>query len=169
MAKRVRGSVLESRTNAVYYWEHLFAGSSYFAYMDHKEFRWMMRDIARQYGIPIPHLYIVNQPNNTAMAWAVWEGHPKVVFNRHFKSVTAMILVHEMSHLVVSYYGFEDDSKDHGPIWMGLFVRLMHEYAILPFSASEPSLRTYGFDYLHPHFCHPDRLWDLEDAFANQS
>lgn len=155
-----RRSLLDG--DRIYYWEHLFAGSSYHAYMREGPCRWMIRHMAREYGVPIPQLSFVNYRNDRKLAWAQHTPN-RITFNVKYHSVTAQIVAHEMAHVICWAYGFEEQSLQHGPVWLGLYVRLMSDYNIVPATAVCPSLDRYGFEYLSPYWCAPERFWDFEE------
>jgi hypothetical protein len=160
VANRVRGSLL--RTPAVYHWEELFAGNLYQSMIQIKAARALIRLMAREYAVPIPELRRYRFPaENNAVARA--SAYPAIIeFNARTNSITAMLLAHEMAHIVCAYYGFEDDSVDHGPIWLGVYTRLLNDYSIMPYSATIPSLAKYDLEHIEPRHGSPEDLWEFE-------
>ena len=160
MADRLRGPFL--RTPAVYHWEELFAGNLYNTMIRLKTARALLRLMAREYGVPIPRLRRYRFPDESnAVARA--SAYPAAIeFNARTNSITAMLLAHEMAHIICMYYGFEDDSMDHGRIWLGVYARLLNDYAIMPYSATVASLDKYDLSHIHPHCGRPDDLWEFD-------
>ena len=140
----------------------MFAGNLYHTMIRLKAARSLLRLMAREYAVPIPELRWYRFPSDSnAVARA--SAYPAVIeFNARTNSITAMLLAHEMAHIVCMYYGFEDDSMDHGPIWLGVYARLLNDYAIMPYSATVPSLDKYDLGHIHPHNGKPDALWNFE-------
>jgi hypothetical protein len=122
-----------------------------------------VRLISREYGIPIPELRFYRFPEAFKNVVARASGYPAVIeFNSRVNAITAMLIAHEMSHLVCMYYGHEDDSSDHDRVWLAVYLRILNDYAILPLSATQPSLRQYDIDHACPHCAKPDNFWEYD-------
>lgn len=155
MAKRrIRRALLKSRTEdpqqeLVYLWENdnyrtLFYGHR----LPLTKAQKIARSMARFLGIPEPRLSHKRKGKhgNTAEQWG-----DRMFVNLDKAGWTCALIAHETAHWACDYHG--TNRQDHGPGWLGTYLRLLDKYKVLPLHASTHSARLYGLKFMDPTQC----------------
>jgi hypothetical protein len=146
----------DPQRNEVYAWEAGFTNAAT-GNMGVKYFYLLLRSACKTYGVTRPtasklpkkyvgYAAICDVENSTLM------------FDKTYR--TAHVLFHELAHWILIKYGYKK-LDHHNPLWLGLFLRLLHEGQVLPMDASVPSARAAGLDFRDPLDCGPINLRKL--------
>lgn len=125
----------------VYAWERKLRCMWYDHGMPMANARNLAGRMCRHYKVPAPKLKFVDEAPWTAAAW----GDVLVEVNKSRAKPTALLLAHEVAHVIAHSYGIEE--PDHGPIWLGIYMQLLDKFKILPRCMTEPSARTAGLKF----------------------
>lgn len=143
----------DPQRNEVYAWESKFVSACTASMTDTRVAK-MVREVCSEYGIKKPKLGPLRRkerdyagvcdPNTEMLRFApTWR--------------SAHIVLHELAHWILLQFGFGGDNH-HNPLWLGVFLRLLHEYKTLPLCASVPSAKKAGLQFLKPEKCTPAML-----------
>ena len=138
----------------VYFWENQnFRALFYGAKMSKAEAEKMARSMARMYGVPAPRL--------TTKRWGLRgdtarQDGPVLTVNIDKAGWTPILLAHEMAHWIKDSYNL--GGADHGPVWMSIYMLLLHHYRILPQHVTEHSARVFTIKFKELASCVPGKL-----------
>jgi hypothetical protein len=138
----------------VYRWERNFRTQFLCHEMPLKAARQLIRDVCKEYKIKPPKL-LRSRLGPKAYTGAAWEAEV-IEVNSSQAEFTAILLAHEVAHVICSAEGYEE--PDHGPVWLGLYLYLLDRYRIVPLCATVPSAKAAGLKFRDPTMCSPGRL-----------
>lgn len=138
----------------MYDWERGFEGSCHGAVSSARYLRAAAAKMARIYKIPPPSVIFHDPVKTKCAGWTREDGVICLKLNGHGRNLGT--LVHEMAHYVMVAKGYPNT---HGPLWLGVYLWLMHRSALMPLSASVPSARAAGLRFRDPlKRCAPAKL-----------
>lgn len=141
----------DPQRNEVYAWEHNFSGSAY-GDMGTKRFYALLKKVCDKYKVDRPKCGQIPRS---------WVGQYYAVCDIEQKALwfdpqccTPQILLHELAHWVIDEYGYNGTAY-HNQLWLGLYLRLMHDFKVMPMDASVPSAAAAGLKFVDPKKCSP--------------
>lgn len=123
----------------------------------------MAEVVAKSYDVFAPTVVFTDYrkcPSNVA-AWYC-RGVICLKASNHGRNLPS--LLHEMAHHIGDMYGY---AARHDETWLGIYVELMHNYLIMPRSASLPSLKKARVRCADPRKFTPERIKHLAKASAD--
>lgn len=159
MARRFRGPVLKSppedpQRNEVYRWENTRFGCLFFWHsMPLAKAQKLADRMAKEYGVKTVPLRYVTRSRNS---WTAAQFPDRIEINKTRARWTAPLVAHEMAHHIHDELGY--GGPDHGPLWLGLYIRLMDHYKIMPGEGMAYSARKAGLKLRNPNKCSPEDL-----------
>lgn len=145
MARRIRRALLASpsedpQQNLVYFWENQNFRAQYFgSAMKLPEARKLARSMARFMKVPAPR---VNAARKGKKYYTAWQQGRSLTVNTDKAKWTPTLLAHEIAHWACDAKGHKGQA--HGPVWMGVYLKLLHKFKIMPIQATLPLARAYG-------------------------
>lgn len=106
----------------------------------------LKRLVCKEYGVKAPKLQTLDHPKFSGEC-----DYDNGVVRMDPVNRTARVLLHELAHWTVDALSIRGPA--HGPIWLGLYMRLMDRHHVLPLDASIPSASAAGLVFLSPTVC----------------
>lgn len=132
----------------VYRWERKFGATTY-GDCGTRNFYALRNRVCEKWKVPKPVMGRLQSDEHRYAA--VCDPNTKSLrFNPGY--CTASILLHELAHWVLDRYGFKG-SAHHNFLWLGVYLRMMHDHKVLPLDASVPSARKAGLKFADPKKC----------------
>lgn len=119
--------------------------------LDLSEVRAFVRCVCVSYRCPEPEVIQVegSQLPATATGWT------KVTFPPNM--MERWIVCHEVAHIIVNYIfrACRSNKKlsDHGPVFLGTYMRIMHDFLDIPFEVMMDTADEVSLDFIIPGCC----------------
>jgi hypothetical protein len=141
----------DPQRSEIYTWDSSF-GATMRGDFGTRAFYKLLRNVCSEWGVPRPKSG--DMPRSWRKHWvATCDTDNKAIwFNPEY--CTARTLLHELAHWILHYYGYRGTAHHNG-LWLGVYMRLMHDNNVLPINASVPSARAAKLVFLDPKACTP--------------
>lgn len=149
-----RSPKCDPQREEVYRWERGFKQQFCDHSMPIRSAQRIVREMAKHFGVKRPRLFRsrLGKRGYTGAAW----GADIIEVNVDLAEFTAILLAHEMAHVICAHEGL--DEPDHGPVWLGTYLYLLDRFKIVPLSATVPSASAAGLKFRDPLECAPGRF-----------
>lgn len=133
----------------MYFWENHNFGALFFkSRLTLAQARYLAGQMARAFKCPdlrVTHKRLGKRASTAQQKWDhIWVNTDKA----HW---TPAMLAHEVAHWICDWK--EVKGQDHGPVWMGVYLRLLDKFKILPLIVTVPLARAYGIKLKDPRRC----------------
>lgn len=147
----------DPQRSEVYTWESSFAATLRGDFGT-RAFYKLLRTACSKWSVPRPRTG--DMPRSWRKHWiaATDQENKAIWFNPEY--CTARTLLHELAHWTLDHYGYQGTAHHNG-LWLGIYLRMMHDYKVLPVEASVPSAKAAKLVFLDPGQCTPDHARQL--------
>lgn len=137
----------DPQAEKVYAWEKLWADWAR-ASLSLRECRALMHKVCKAYAVP--PVRVRTHSRNYSMAYATGEIR---LAKHHLNAASAL---HEVAHWVA--WNRDKEAPHHGPLWFGIYLRLLACENIAPRLALQRSARTAGLKWFPAREVAPSRI-----------
>lgn len=119
----------------VYAWEGSFRHANERT-LTQPETRRVIRRCCRLFRVPRPRIDFLPRETRT---WSEYDTKTNVLM-MNYSQCNHWIACHEAAHVIVTHR-FGESVQDHGPEFMAIYLRLLHEHEVAPRAALEASAK----------------------------
>lgn len=150
-----RSPKYDPQREEVYRWEKGFTNAAT-GDIGTRKFYYLLRAACDTYNVRRPKASGLSKKHLAAGYAAICDNENGTLrFSKHF--CTGHALMHELAHWIMRQCGYHLQDH-HNALWLGLFLRLLHESKVLPMNASQPSALAAGLNFIDPMLCGPVNL-----------